>query len=394
MTTPHGFALYASVGDELIRYEIDVTNAQLTRRESIQLPGNVQYLWPHPNRGFFYVSSTDGGSGSSGIKGTIHRLTALKVDPTQGQLSLHGAQQALPSRPIHNTVDATGRFALTAYNNPSHITVHRILADGSVGEMVASEDKMDTGVFAHQVLMTPGNRSALLVTRGNNASSEKAEEAGALKFYHFNEGRLSSKASLHPGHSGLGYGPRHVDFHPTKPWMYASIERQNTLHMHTLENDQVSKEPLFIKDTLSGPFHNIPRQMCSAIHVHPNGRFVYLANRADNTIESNGRKVFDKGENTLVVFSINPSTGEPTVIQHVESHLIHVRNFSFDPSGQLMVASSTSGIDVLENGSIRHKSAGLSVFRVAEDGKLSFVRQYDIDTPGIKSQFWSGIMTY
>ena len=46
MTTPHGFALYASVGDELIRYEIDVKNAQLTRRESIQLPGNVQYLWP------------------------------------------------------------------------------------------------------------------------------------------------------------------------------------------------------------------------------------------------------------------------------------------------------------------------------------------------------------
>jgi len=41
MTTPHGFALYASVGDELIRYEIDVKNAQLTRRESIQLPGRA-----------------------------------------------------------------------------------------------------------------------------------------------------------------------------------------------------------------------------------------------------------------------------------------------------------------------------------------------------------------
>ena len=47
--------------------------------------------------------------------------------------------------------------------------------------------------------------------------------------------------------------------------MYASIERQNTLHMHTLDGDVVSAEPLFIKNTLSAPNQHVPRQMCSAL---------------------------------------------------------------------------------------------------------------------------------
>jgi hypothetical protein len=33
-------------------------------------------------------------------------------------------------------------------------------------------------------------------------------------------------------------------------------------------------------------------------------------------------------------------------------------------------------------------AAGLSVFRVGEDGKLSFVRKYDVDV-GDKTMFWA-----
>lgn len=212
------FALYRSVGEVITQFDVNVEQAELTARGDVALPGNVQYLWPHPNRPFLYVTSTDGGSGSSGIPGTIFRLSALRVDGTTGALTLHGDAQALPSRPIHNCVDATGAFVLTAYNNPSNITVHRINADGSVGASVAPAGQLDTGIFAHQVMMTPSNRAALLVTRGNNAHREKPEDPGALKFYRFRDGLLSPLASVTPGgNGGLGYGPRHVDFHPAKP---------------------------------------------------------------------------------------------------------------------------------------------------------------------------------
>jgi hypothetical protein len=37
-------------------------------------------------------------------------------------------------------------------------------------------------------------------------------------------------------------------------------------------------------------------------------------------------------------------------------------------------------------------TAGLMVYRMAADGKLTFVRKYDVDTAK-GQQFWSGIVT-
>ena len=79
---------------------------------------------------------------------------------------------------------------LTAYNNPSNITVHRINADGTVGAAVAQPEKLDTGIYAHQVLAVPGNRTVLLVTRGNHAEDGKPEDPGAIKAYRFDNGVL------------------------------------------------------------------------------------------------------------------------------------------------------------------------------------------------------------
>jgi 6-phosphogluconolactonase len=38
------------------------------------------------------------------------------------------------------------------------------------------------GIFAHQILTTPSNQSAILVARGNNARGGKPEDPGALKY--------------------------------------------------------------------------------------------------------------------------------------------------------------------------------------------------------------------
>ena len=51
-------ALYANVGADLTRYDVDVENAALTRRESVTLPAGVQYAWPHVSRRYLYVASS------------------------------------------------------------------------------------------------------------------------------------------------------------------------------------------------------------------------------------------------------------------------------------------------------------------------------------------------
>jgi 6-phosphogluconolactonase len=380
--------LYSSVGNELTRYEIDPDEATLTRRETVRLPANVQYVWPHPSKRYLYVASSPRGPG--GKPGNDHHLTAFRIDPQTGALQQHGAATLLPHRPIHMSLDRSGKFALIAYSEPSALTVHRLNEDGTIGAQVEQPSDLDTGIYAHQILAAPSNRTTILVTRGHDATAAKAEDPGALKVFDFNDGVLSNRASIAPG-GGFGFGPRHIDFHPTKPWVYVSLERQNRLQLFTLEGDAPSAAPLFTKELLENPQDKHPRQLGSTVHVHPNGRFVYVANRADHEVEHEGKRVFGGGENSIAVFAIDPATGEPTLIQHIDPQSVHVRTFAFDPSGRVMVAASIKSIDVREGATLRNVPAALSVFRVGEDGKLTFVRKYDVETGG-RYQFWMGIV--
>ena len=101
---------YASIGPELTLYDIDVDGAALIKRGAVTLPANIQYVWPHPSRRTLYAVSSNGGPQ---VTGDTHRANALTIDQATGALQLHGAPAALPSRPIHCSVDASGAYLLT-----------------------------------------------------------------------------------------------------------------------------------------------------------------------------------------------------------------------------------------------------------------------------------------
>jgi 6-phosphogluconolactonase len=384
---------YASIGPELFLYDLDVEDAALTKRSAVAVPANIQYAWPHPSRRYLYVVSSNGGPGIAGDK---HYANALAVDPATGALQLHGEPAPLPSRPIHTSVDASGAYLLTAYNDPSNVTVHRLNADGTVGARIEPPQKLDTGIYAHQVLAAPGNRAVTLVTRGNNATAAKPEAPGAIKTFGFNNGGLTNLASIAPGEgarAGYGFGPRHLDFHPTKPWAFVSIERQSELYVYKLDDATgLAREPLFVKGSLSNPKPPV-RQAAGAIHVHPNGKFVYQANRASDVVDFEGKSVYPGGgENNIAVFAIDQQSGEPTRIQNADGHAIELRTFGIEPSGRMLVAASIKPLLAREDGKIGLVPARLVVFRIGGDGKLAFARQYEIET-GDRQQFWSGMVT-
>jgi 6-phosphogluconolactonase len=249
---------------------------------------------------------------------------------------------------------------------------------------------IDAGIFAHQVRVTPDNRLAILVTRGNEGTPTKPEDPGALKVFEYKNGVLTNEVSIAPN-GGKEFGPRHLDFHPTKPWMYVSIETQNKMYMYRMEGDRINPDIAYRVETLAEPTNIQARQAAGTVHVHPNGRFVYGANRAEATIEFQGKQVFKGGENSIVVYAINQSTGEPAPIQHIETQAIHPRTFHIDPSGRMLVAQHNLPVNVRDGDAVKTLSAGLSVFRMGDDGKLTFVRKYDIDV-GDKTMFWMGMV--
>ena len=382
-------ALYANVGPDLTHYDLDVVNAELIKKETLTLPAGVQYAWPHASRRYLYVASSSSASGY-GPAGTEHHVTALRVDPDTGALSPHGAPIQLPTRPIHISTDIPSENILVAFNNPSAVRVYRIKQDFTPGEEVMQPGPIDAGIFAHQVRTTPDNRLAILVTRGNEGTPSKSEDPGALKVFDYKNGVLANEVSVAPN-GGKGFGPRHLDFHPSKPWMYASVETQNEMYMFGMENGRINPEIAYRAGTLAEPNNIRARQAAGTVHVHPNGRFLYGANRAEATSEFQGKQVFKGGENSIVVYAIDQSTGEHTPIQHIETQKLHPRTFHIDPSGRLLVAQHNLPVNVRDGEAVREIPAGLSVFRMGDDGKLTFVRTYDIDV-GKKTMFWMGMV--
>ena len=386
MSEAQRLAVYANVGAELMHYDVDVAAATLTRRGSVTLPANVQYAWPHASRRFLYVASSDTAPGT-GPAGNTHHVSAFNIAPGTGALTPHGAPIPLPHRPVHMATDIPSEHVLVAFNNPSGVRVYRITPDAMLGAEVPQREPVDPGIFGHQVRATPDNRQVILVTRGFDAEPGKPEQPGALKVFDYQAGALRNETSIAP-HGGYGFGPRHLDFHPSQPWVYVSLERQNALDMFLLEGGRLSVLPVFHKNALAAARVAGVRQLVGTVHVHPNGRFVYVANRASDLVQVDGRPVFAGGENSIAVFAIDPSSGEPTLIQHMDSHGIHPRTFHIDPSGRLMVVAHIMGL-TLRDGTI--VPARLSVFRIGEDGKLSFARACDVDA-GSSTMWWMGMV--
>jgi 6-phosphogluconolactonase len=382
---------YSAIGPELTLYDVDVENAALAKQGTVSTPAPIQYAWPHPSGRYLYVVSSNGGPGGTGGAGDKHVANAFAIDPASGALTPHGGELTLPSRPIHTSLDKSGRYLLIAHNKPSSVSVHRVNVDGTLGERVEQKEKLDTGVFAHQILVTPDNRQAILVTRGNNAPSDNPVDPGSIKIFDFHDGVLANVAAIQPG-DGKQFGPRHLDFHPTLPFVYVSIESQNKLYVYGRDaKTGLSREPLFIKDTLSDP-ETKWRQAAGPIHVSPDGRFVYLTNRSWWTTNYDGKQVFAGGENSVAGFAIDQKTGEPTLLQNADAHANYLRTFGIDTQGKILIAASVWPIPMREGNDVTVLPAAIVVYRIGADGKLTFARKYDVDASEKKQQFWAGMV--
>jgi len=303
-------------------------------------------------------------------------------------LSRLGDDVVLPQRPIHVTTDMSSEHVLIAYNEPSAVSVHRLLPDGRVGTAVRQPRDLDTGIYAHEIRIVPSNQVAVVVARGNDPAAGQSEDPGALKVFKYQGGVLMNSHSVAPG-GGLGFGPRNVELDPFNNRIYVSLERQNKLATLGFDGATITAEPLYQCDTLENPGDVRPMQRAGAVQVHPTGRFVYVANRAFGAIEDDGQPVFAGGENTIVVYEVDGRSGEPRRIQSIDTQGICPRTFSMDASGRVLIVGNSRPMLVRSGSSITMTPANLSLFAVAADGRLRHERSYAVDRGG-EQLFWSG----
>jgi 6-phosphogluconolactonase (cycloisomerase 2 family) len=135
---------------------------------------------------------------------------------------------------------------------------------------------------------------------------------------------------------------------------------------------------VFSKSTLADGIGVKAGQTASTVHVHPNGQYVYVANRGTVAGETNN----------IAVFRVDQQTGEPSLIQNMDTRGSTPRTFAVDPSGRMLVVGNQTTVPAAGN----PVPANLAVFRIRNDGMLDFVQRYDMAV-GRKPLWWMGLAT-
>lgn len=370
----------ASSGNRLLRYELD-TQGALRLQNEIELPSPVHYAWPHSRLRLMYVACS---ARMFTERDDGHMLVAVEVPANGGTMRQVGEPVPLAHRTIHMTVDPANSYVYCLFNDPPGIQVHALAADGTIGAQVAQPADLDFGIYSHQVRVMPGNRWLLVVPRGYDPRPGRGEDPGALLRYSIRDGRLAPVQKVAPG-GGYGFGPRHLDFHPTLPVIYVSLERQNQVHVYRHDNGVIEETPWQVFDTLAPGKQGSPHQVVGGIHVHPNGKFVYVANRDDS--HATRKASLAIGDNTMAVYAADETTGALTPVGNSELDAWHVRTFSIRPP--YLVAASLQDIELTTPEGVRKEPATLGVFRIGADGLLTRVSQTPVETRG-SMLWWSG----
>src|SRR5438067_11639056 len=295
---------------------------------------------------------------------------SYSIDKSSGALNLVGTGTLAESYP-YIALDRSGRFLLGASYGANQVGVNPVGADGRVGEPL---QVIPTARNAHSIRTDNTNRFVFVPHLGTDQVFQ----------FLFDEksGRLT--ANTPPVlQLKLGTGPRHLIVSSDNRFVYLLNELTGTVTTLSLdpnagtlkELDSVSALPA---DTKLGPgmprgavgtpgANQAPRNTdndiwASDLHLTPNGRFLYAAERTHSTI--NAMSV-DGASGKLAYLGSTPTEKQP-------------RGFQIDPSGRFMVVSG-------------EKSDTISSYAIdAETGVLKAIGRY----PTGKGANWVEIVAF
>jgi 6-phosphogluconolactonase len=278
------------------------------------------------------------------------------IDRSSGALEPVGTGPLAESFP-YITHDRSGRWLLAASYGAHLVSVSPIGADGRVGEPA---QVLPTARNAHAIIVDKSNRFVLVPHLGTDQVFQFVfDEKG---------GRLGPNS---PPHVQLkpGSGPRHLVLSPDNRFVYLLNELTAVVTTFSHQDGvlkEISSASALPRESKLRPGMPRPQQgrdvsndiWASDIHVTPDGRFVYAAERTGSTISA---------------FSVN--NGKLTLLGATQTEK-QPRGFRIDPSGRFMVVTG-------------EKSQTISSYAIEPDGRLRHLGRY----PTGKGSNWVEIVS-
>ena len=295
---------------------LNTSSGKLTEPQLVAEMAGPGFLAMHPEGHHLYAV------GNLNQKPSVVAYKILREGKTP-TLELDNALEIGDGGAAHVAVDRMGKTLLTAQYGGGSVAAFSLHPDGSLNERTTLINHQGgSGVVkgrqeashAHWAGVSPDNRFAFVPDLGLDK----------VMIYELD----ADNATLKPSGFGkvpAGGGPRHMKFHPNGKWIY--VLNELALSVTVFDYDEKTGEmtpkqtiPTVAKTLLAKELF----KSASEIRVHPNGRFVYSANR---------------GHDTITAFRVNQDTGELSVIEVENVRGATPRNFNLDPSGQWLLAA-------------------------------------------------------
>jgi 6-phosphogluconolactonase len=255
--------------------------------------------------------------------GTPGGVSAFAVEKN-GALRFMNYKESKGRGPSYVSVDGSGKYVLDANYGGGFVEVYSLAKDGSLDQQTAFVQHIGSSVnvrqskpYAHWFRTDPSNKFGLVADLGMDQ----------VVIYKFDAktGKLSPNDPPFTKVAG-GMGPRHLAFHPNGKWVYGIAEIANEVMAFRWDGAKGTLTQFQSVKTLADGFKD--PSTAAEIAVRADGKFLYATNR---------------GEDSIVVYAIDATTGELTLKQRTPSRGKVPRYFTFDPTNQWLIVSNQEG---------------------------------------------------
>lgn len=249
-------------------------------------------------------------------------VTVFAIDAASGVLKPLQQVSSLGRGPAHLSLDRTARFLMVANYGGGNVAVFPIGRDGRLGNRTAFMQGHGSSVnrerqeapHAHAIQVTPDNRRAIVADLGIDK----------LLVYGFNDkaGTLTADSARNV-RVVPGSGPRHIAMTPSGSYLYLVNELTSSVTLFAFNAAEGSLQMKQTLSTLPDGFEGT--NTAAGIVVDAKGRFLYVSNRGDDSI---------------VVFSIDPGSARLTLVQRIPSGGKTPRHIALDPTGGWLLSAN------------------------------------------------------
>jgi len=244
------------------------------------------------------------------------------------------------AHPCHVALSEGGQLAVANYTG-GNLAVFDLTANGSLADRQLLEHKTGDTLVVPHVHKAHFNEDGLFVA-----------DLGLDVIKRYQKQPYGWVPARQPAISmEKGAGPRHFTFSENRKFLYVINELNSTITVLN-RDDEASYYEVETVSTLASDFEG--DSFCADIHLSADGQFLYGTNR---------------GENTIVVFSVDKNTGQLTEVGRTSVNGDWPRNFAIDPSGKYLLVAN-------------QRSNNISIFsRDAEKGTLGFLKDFKMGSP-------------